>query len=260
MPDDDDRLSESSAAAGTPGSPLAPRWTDVVVPDDISSLDADIRAYHRELRTRRRQERFGWFYGRRWQQYGVPGGIVVVALLLAAGVAVSLSLLTPRTASQRPRPAPVATDAAQPVGEVGGLLPDLTVGSSGDDMPLRNVRPAVVALVPPRCDCVGILESVAGQANEFGLPLIIVGTSETDVEARALATAIRRGHTNTIYDRDGRIAQAYDPSGVTLLLVGRDAVVTDVARNVTREQRLEPQLSAMLSPSMRSQPPAAGRR
>lgn len=259
MPDDDDRLSEAAGAGGSPGSPLGSRWTDVVVPDDISSLEADVRAYHRELRMRRRRERFGWLLGRHWQQYGVPGGIVVVALLIASGIAVSLSVLTPRTASQRPRPVPVATDPAQPVGQPGGLLPDMTVGSSGGDMRLRDVRPAVLALVPPRCDCVGILESVAGQANEYGLALIIVGTSGTDIEARALASAIRRGRTNTVYDADGRVARTYGASGVTLLLVRSDAVVSDVVRNVTRDQRLEAQLSAMLSPTMRSEPARAGR-
>jgi hypothetical protein len=257
MPDDDDRLSEAAAAAGAAGSPLAPRWSDVVVPDDISSLEADIRAYRRELRAARRERRWGWLAGRGWQQYGVPGTVVVVALLLATGIALSMTVLTPRTASQRPRQEPVALDAARPVGAVGGLLPDVTVGSTGVDMRLRDVRPAVVAIVPARCDCLGVLESIAGQANEYHLPLIVVGSRGTDVQARALASAIRRGKTNTVYDEHGVLARTYAASGVTLLLVARDAVVTDVERDVTKTQRLEAQLTAMLSPSMRSDGPGA---
>ncbi len=253
MPDDDDRLPEAPPSAGSAGTPGAPGWPKLVVPDDISSLEADIRAYHRELRARRRQQRWGRVFGPRWQLYALPGSIVGFALLVAVGVALSLTVLAPRAASPTPRPAPIAA-AARPVGEVGGLLPDLKVSTDGGTMPLRDVRPALLALVPPRCDCITTLENVAGEADEYALPLIVVGSLSTDVEARALASAIRRGRTNTVYDAGGTLATTYAASGVTVLLVARDATVTDVERNVTRSIRLEPQLAAMLSPSIRSRP------
>ncbi len=255
-PDDDDRLPEAAAHSGPAGSHGSPQWPNLVVPDDIRSLDADIRAYHRELRSRRRQQRWARLFGRRWQQYGLPGSIIAFAMLVAVGVALSLTVLTPRASTQQPRPAPVATDAARPVGQVGGLLPDLRVGIIGTDMRLRDVRPAVLALVPPRCDCIGTLENVAGEANEYAVPLIIVGTKDTSVEAQALSSAIRRGRTNTVYDANGALATTYAASGVTLLLVARDATVTDIVRSVARDIRLEAQLSAMLSPAIRSQPAA----
>ena len=70
VPEDEDR----SRAAD-------PSWADVVAPDDLRELTADVAAYHRELRLRRRQARLQRLVGHR---RAFPLVVVSFALLVAA--------------------------------------------------------------------------------------------------------------------------------------------------------------------------------
>ena len=78
--DDDDRADGES-------------WIDhVVIPDDISSLDAEVRALRRERRARARRARLRRLVNPR----GVVGPLVIVVLLIVAGFASLLMLFQPR--------------------------------------------------------------------------------------------------------------------------------------------------------------------
>ncbi len=98
------RDDEDDRSGGAGGS----SWVDrIVIPDDISELDAEIRALHRERRAQRRRARL-----RRLTGSGRTGGpLLLVALLLIAGVAGLLVMFQPRrtagsrhAAEHHPRP------------------------------------------------------------------------------------------------------------------------------------------------------------
>src|SRR5829696_685222 len=72
--DEDDRSGE----AGRPGGGAS--WVDrVVIPDDISALDAEVRALQRDRRAQRRRQRL-----RRLAGSGRGTGLLLVVMLLVA--------------------------------------------------------------------------------------------------------------------------------------------------------------------------------
>ena len=86
------RDDEDDRSGGAGGSSWVER---IVIPDDISELDAEIRALHRERRAQRRRARL-----RRLTGSGRTGGpLLLVALLLIAGVAGLLVMFQPRRTS-----------------------------------------------------------------------------------------------------------------------------------------------------------------
>lgn len=215
-------------------------WVDpVVVPDDLRELQADVEAYHRELRQaarRRRLERLTG--GRRFRRVLLPAGIAAGALGLAAVVFAILTLGQPKT-----QPAPVRMAVASApraeVGAVGGLLPDVSVRTSTGDVPIRDLRPALVALVPSHCECTDLLAGLAAQADEVPVPLVVVAPTAQDAEVDALDGQLHRGHVQPVFDADGALARTYAASGVTVVLVGADATVRHLQTDVTADVRFE---------------------
>lgn len=233
-----------------------PAWIDPVVPDDIRDLQPDIDAYHRELRAERRRRRWAWLTNSpAWQRWSFPVGVLTGAVVLAAAVFAVLAVDGARARLERPTPSPLAaTDV--PSGSVGGLLPDVNlVTTSGATVAARDLRPALVALVPAHCACGRLLNSLAAQAEEVQIRLVVVGAAAPghDADIAALPGAITSGIAVPAYDATGALANAYDARGVTTLIVGRDGLVTDMAKNVTSTTRLElPLETALLAPAGRS--------
>src|SRR4051812_35409166 len=125
-------------------------WADpVVVPDDLRSLQPDVDAYHRELRQAMRRRRWRWVTGSRaWQRLAVPVGVLFGSLGMAGLVLAVLTFGQPHGAPT-PTSAPVAEHPSADVGAVGGLLPDIDVTTTlGTTVALRQLRPALIALVP----------------------------------------------------------------------------------------------------------------
>ena len=99
-------------------------WIDhVVIPDDISSLDAEVRALRRERRARARRDRLRRMVSPR----GVAGPLVIVVLLLVAGFASLLVLFQPRRTATPPAPLATSGAGSGRDGKLLGLLPDLPV-------------------------------------------------------------------------------------------------------------------------------------
>ena len=213
-PDGDGRPvdGESFSAHGGPFSA-----DDIVIPDDLRELDAEVRALRRERRVQARKAGLRrLFLTRRWRQYGISGPIVIGVLLVVAGMA-SLMLMFP---ARRPvaKPVPLATGVRES-GQEGGLVPDVAIhradGTAGS---LRDVRPAVVVLLPAACDCDRLLHTYGAAAFRHHLTFVLVGgelpAGLTDREAVRAA------------DPTGRLARVYgvgrDP---VLLLVRGDGVV-----------------------------------
>jgi hypothetical protein len=208
-------------------------WIDpVVVPDDIRSLQADIDAYHRELRDAGRHH-----FTRRltssmlWQRGATPLAVVATALGLAAVVFTVLTLGDPGV-GRRTLPSAVASSPGAPIGEVDGLLPDLTLRTvGGDARSVRELRPALVALLPLHCGCADMVDSLAGQAETVGASLVAIAPSAEDAEVAALPGRTHSGHVAAYFDPAHALADVYQAVGVTLLVVAPDATVRHVVHD-----------------------------
>ena len=226
-------------------------WTDpVVVPDDIRALQPDIEAYHRELRQAARRRRLGPLAAvLRWRHLAVPLGVTTGALLVAALVTVVLTFGGSHAATRPPVAAPLATSSAATAGTggVGGLLPAIDVRTeSGRTVPMQSLRPALVALVPQHCGCTPLLASLAGQAGEVRVKLVVVAPSAADAEVAALPGQLRTDQVLPVWDAGAMLASTYDASGVTVLVVAPDATVTYIGRDVVAGAHFDLQLLSLL--------------
>ena len=241
---------QTPTCAHTEPMPDDASWLDgVVVPDDLSDLQADVEAYHRELRHTARRRRIARLTGSRtWQRVALPATVAVGSLTIAAAVFAILTLGHP-TRVAGPPPGPIATAPTGAVGQVGGLVPDVTVRTSDGAMPLRDLRPALVALVPMPCDCRSLLDALAGQAAEVGVPLIVVAPANQDAEVDALAGQLHHGTVQPVFDLHGEMAQTFAREGVTVLGMRTDATVSFIQRNVTSDMHFEMSLEQMVGPT-----------
>jgi hypothetical protein len=219
---------------------------DVVVPDDARELERDMAAYHREERRRRRRRRL-----RRLAtpvtRFGVAIPIIAGALLVALLSGVLMTAFGPRPVP-RPTGAQLAPRPSAGPGKIGGLLPDREVDIVSDgrnSTPLRNLRPSVIAIVPPAYECEGVVAELAGKTRQYRLNFWLVAdprpagdrkaTSLKDL--RACAGTAHDGLPMILEDRDGVLAAAYAPepgtrgptgTGLTAVFVQPDGVVTEI--------------------------------
>jgi hypothetical protein len=244
-------MRERFERAHTESVPDDASWLDgVVVPDDLRELSGDVEDYHRELRLAARRQRLERLTGTRaWQRFAMPIGVALCSLTLASAVFAILTLGHPPRALVPPR-APVASDAAlPPAGEVGGLLPDVTVRSTAvGAMSVQDLRPALLALVPLHCDCLDVLQALAGQAAEVHVPLVVVAPANRDAEVDTISGQVHNGSAEAVFDLHGELASAYAASGVTIPGLRPDATVSFVRRDVAQDVRLEPWLQQMVQP------------
>ena len=206
-------------------------WIDhVVIPDDISSLDAEIRALRRERRARARRDRLRRLVSPR----GVVGPLVIVVLLMVAGFASLLVLFQPRRPTASPAP------LASPGVGADGRLPDLTVTQAdGTPRRLREFRPAVLALAPVGCGCDAVLKEVGSTVVRRGVYFLLVDRTLPALPAGLAEPAtVRLGEASTVrlVEPTGTLATAYRaeqagrrvPGGPVLVLVRADGRVARV--------------------------------
>jgi hypothetical protein len=230
--DEDDRSGEAGRAGG------GASWADgIVVPDDLSELDAEVRALHRERRARRRRDRLRRLTGPAHS----AGPVLMVAILLVAGVTGLLVLLQPR------RTAGTVTTADGTAQNLDRRLPDVPVRlADGTDRRIREFRPAVLALAPAGCRCDAALREVGTAAQRHGIPLLLVDRTAPPLPPGLGPTAIRlaepTGEIATRYgaERDGRRV----PGGPVLVLVGSGGQVSRVLPRVT-PRTLDRELAAL---------------
>jgi hypothetical protein len=234
------RVVRARSDAHTEAVPDDARWIEpVVVPDDLRELAADVEAYHRERRSAERRRRLERLTGTRaWRRTAVPLAVVTGALALAGIVFAVLTVGQPRQAGG-PSAAPIATAPGAALGQLGGLLPDVTLSTSTGPVSVRDLRPALVALVPARCQCTALIAELAGQADEARVQLVVVAPMAQDAEVAALAGQLHVGHVVAAFDAAGAMASTYTADGVTVLVVARDATVSYVQTAVSHGVRLE---------------------
>jgi hypothetical protein len=213
---------------------------DIEIPDDARELDRDVQAYYREMRARRRQRVL-----RRLGGPLVQDGMVLP--LLASCLALTLlagTLLTMFTARRLgPSPVPVTGAAGAPVSHVD-QLPDTTVLADNKRVPLRNLRPSVLALVPAACRCAVAARQLATQASSAGARLYFVTAGSTLAQVQALARQRGMAASHLVQDPRTTLAAKYPPVGLTLVLVYRDGSVR-VEHNLRPGARLAGTLRAL---------------
>lgn len=234
VPDDDDRPRDASSAAdsGWPAAAGGTDWASASAPDDISELTADISAYHRELRAARRHAQWRRLLAR---PFVAPMAVTVVGFALAAVAALLLSVFAPNRAAAPPTALPVATHPSAAVGQVGGLLPAVTLrkAAGGGSVQSLALRPAVMALLPLHCQCAPLLDSLAASVSAEHLPLSIVAPAGADAEAAALSGLLDRGNPQIYYDTNGVLASTFGATDLTLVTVDRDGTIFDIEPSLT---------------------------
>lgn len=238
---------------------------DVVVPDDARELERDMLAYRREERRRRRRERVRRFT-RPLTRFGVAvpiiAGALLVALLSGALMTAFGPKPTPRPTSAQLEPRPSASP-----GDVGGLLPDRSVDLVAGEptaMPLRDMRPGVIAIVPPGYECGSVVAELAGRTQENLMNFWLVADprpagGEKGISLKELKSCAGTAHYGAplvLEDREGVLAKAYAPApgsresvgaGLTAVFVQPDGVVSEVVRNPHAGPELNEKVRALRS-------------
>lgn len=223
-----------------------PDWAaGLRVPDDARELDADLYRWRREQQAIHRRARSL----RRRRPIAFAAGVCLLSLLVATGTGLIATML-PSAPDTTRHAAALATVTRAAPGDVGGLLPDVTLRLGDRPVRARAVRPALLGLLPAHCGCQRIVNDLAAQAAEFGVPLVLVtsGNPDSDLagdpaEGQTLAAATHRGTVEAAYDEQAALSTGYGARGVTAVVVADDGVVTAVARSLAPPLRLEPLLT-----------------
>ena len=221
----------------------------MVIPDDLSELDDEVQAYRKEWRTAHptRWRRVLWPPRLRRQRHNLP--LLLLGLLSVAVFATLVSVPAP-TRPPLPPPATLANPRAPP-GSVGGLVPQVTLYGGRAQAPSRDLRPALLVLLPPRLSTVAgsrdTVSQIAAQAEEFQLATVLIAGPGDSGSAEALAeTARRRGVVTSLEDRAGVLAKTYGKGPDPLLLtVTRDGRLAHAPFRFHQGDRIEPLLDAI---------------
>lgn len=227
--DDEERSGEAGGAS----------WVDrIVIPDDLSELDAEVRALRRERRAQRRRSRLRRLTG----AGGTTGPVLLVAVLLIAGVAGLLVLFQPR----RTAGTVSALDNAQTTDH---RLPDVLVTLvDGNRRAVREFRPGVFALAPVGCDCDAALVAAGAAAHKHNVTFFLL-----DRKLPVLPAGLTEATTTRLVEPTGTIAERYGAEkngrrvdgGPVLVLVGASGQVQRVLPQAT-PRTLESELSQLV--------------
>jgi hypothetical protein len=224
---------------------------DFDIPDDIRELDHDVRLYRRQQQwARRRSVVSRMLFIHRWRRYGLSVPLVIAVLLVVTLVGSMLTFLGPHP-SPRPGRLPLAQVSAA-AGTPGGLLPDVSVNAHGMRVSARELRPAVLALVPLECGCMQTLDELSRQAQEYQLSFYLVGDPTQEQGLRRATAHIGNGTAFVAVDGGHALAEAYRAAGLTVILLHADGVVDEVPHNVHAGARLEFGMAGLSGPGARS--------
>jgi hypothetical protein len=146
-----------------------------------------------------------------------------------------------------PSAAPLSTTAVQPPGEVGGLLPDVTLTAGSIQIMARKIRPAVLLLLPVDCPgCSKVVSSVLGQVNAHHLQLVLVGPPEQRDQLYSVDRSAALNQAAVALDPSGALVKAYAEDGPTAVAVAPDGTVTALQSGIDASTVLDPNLFSAL--------------
>ncbi|GAA0962425.1 hypothetical protein [Actinocorallia libanotica] len=210
---------------------------DVVVPDDARELDADVAAWRREERERRRRERVRRLL-RPFTRHGLALPVLALTVALALASGILITFFGPRPVPQSPA-APLAAPTAA-VGSVGGRLPDVRVVVNATSRPAETLRPALLVILPPECGCEQQLHELARQAVGQSLRFYLLADLRADdrsvqkahKDLRPMVNRITEAVTGVVDDPRNALAAAYRARGLTTVTVRPDGLVSQVFRDL----------------------------
>jgi hypothetical protein len=223
-----------------PGPGALPDPDSVVIPDDASALEPDYWALRAELAARHRDERRGIASSSAGRLASRVGPMLVGALILIAFLA-SLGLMV-RPTTQPPTPPTTLASSEGTVGSVGGLLPSATVVVNGEEMPLREARPAMLVWLPDTGADQALLDSLYLQASAFGIPLVLAGPPEREAELTTAAQDTGPGRVAVLLDADSALLDGFGllpAAGPVVAVVGIDGRLHAVLDDPPSGVRLE---------------------
>ena len=230
--------------AGTPGLPR------LEIPDDARALEADRWRYYDELHRQRKIDSAPggptgadhpgtWRDGKPW--FGLLGSSrIPLIFAIAACLAMVASFLLPLIQrANPPKQTQALALAAGPVGTEGGLLPVTRVQLNGGERDLRDIRPAVLAVLPTgSCPgCAGALAMAERLSTAAGYTLVVADTAPESATAGGDAAGAAGG---AVVNRNQAVPRlsappgsfdAYAPAGLTLVVVTGDGTVARVIRD-----------------------------
>lgn len=216
---------------------------NIVIPDDARELDRDVLAYRRELRAKRRRQRFlRLFQPFRTSEFGghaavIPLIAVCLAICVVGGALLSVATMSPASAP-RPSGGQRTAQSVAPAGELT-VLPAGSVQVAGHAVPVRSLTSSVIALIPANCDCGLGLQRLAGQALDAHATLYFAAGGQALAQLAGLTTRFGDGTAIAAADSDSVLTAGFRPSGLTVLLVFKDAAA-DVQRNLPADFQLTP--------------------
>jgi hypothetical protein len=193
---------------------------NVVIPDDARELDRDVLAYRRELRARRRRQRFA----RLLRPFRLPGAgrnaaivplvAICLAITLVGGALLSVATMSPASAPTLSGPGQPAAPAPLPAGSV-------RLGNTVK--PVRSLVTSAIALVPVGCGCGAQLERLASQAVAAQVRVYFAATGSEIPQLGTLTSRYGDHAAVAAADYEAVLTSAYRPAGLTVLLVYPDA-------------------------------------
>jgi hypothetical protein len=222
-------------AGGEPGrddSGLPP--VNIQIPDDARELERDVLAYHREVRARRRRRRVR----RILAPLSGPGTALpliatCMALSLIAGAMLSILTIGPASAPTRPatHPSAAVRSPGTPAASAAAQLPPGVVQLGGRYQQLRTLVSDVLILIPGGCGCGLALRQLVSQSASARVPVYFVASGPITAELASLTARYGGGKAVAVYDTGDVLRSAFTPSGLTALLVHKDAT-TEVRRDL----------------------------
>ncbi|MGH3738212.1 MAG: hypothetical protein ACRDT6_21775, partial [Micromonosporaceae bacterium] len=223
--DDDGRKPDGMTSAD---DPVPAPWGAVVIPDDLSELDAEAAQVRHELRGERRRRRWRRLFGATDPAGGpgVVGPLVIVALAMTLALVSLFGGFWPYQAEDRATGDGPAPGARQP-------LPDLVLSdAAGTTVRLRELSPVVVLAVG-RCECTGLIARTAELGREQGLAVAVIGQPHAPPLPPGSTAAVR-----ALADPYGTFAHTVAPrrasrTGTALVvLVDKDGTMTQLMHDV----------------------------
>lgn len=225
---------------------------DVVIPDDARELDRDVLAYRREVRQRRRRERWRRL-GRPFTRYGIAAPFIASAVLVALISGVLMTVISPRPNPRAVQVPPTGPQRLRP-GDVGAGLPTGSVIYRHKRVAVSDlVNVAGVVLVVPRdCACDAAAQSVLHQAGNQRLQVWLVADDRTDKDdgdVAGLAASAPPGAALVADDPDRVLSTTYAAHGLTGVLVRTDRIVRKILRDLRDGRDITGELHALQTPS-----------
>jgi hypothetical protein len=170
--------------------------------------------------------------------------------MLVASVASLMVVVLPNT-PRRPERAPLASTTVA-AGELGGLLPDTRLSDDhGQSVAVRDIRPAVLLLMPANCGCDQVAADLVRISRDALVSVQLIGA---DRPPRLPANSPRL-RIRSLVDTEGVLTTAVSGSsppgptagrpGPTAVLVRTNGVITRVVPNLRDAQRLRAELPAL---------------